>query len=154
MPNKKQDYSYKRQRLYRSKGTAIMETAVGICVLIPVLFLLLDILSLVIGQTINDDLAKSAARAAVQMTTASDGLNAANSYLDSTLYRGGSMLVSQAQITNFNWDDKINNSCSVTTQVTINLPIAVPFGGPKQQVMVAQASEALIAITAKPPGGP
>lgn len=145
-----------KTKLYRHRGTAILETAVGLCVLIPVLMLLMDVISLVVGQTINDDLAKSAARAASLCSTQSAGLSAANGYLDTTPYRAGSTLVSNVIINEgqFVWDtttDPSNPKVTVGTQITVNLPVAVPMGGPASQIMGATASEPILGIAAIPP---
>ncbi len=145
--------------LNRHKGTAIIETTVGLFVLIPVLLLLLDVIALVIGQTINDDLAKNACKAAsvVQSSTPgqppsrNDGLAAANAYLDTTLYRGSGGLVSEVTIpdSQFIWD-ATNAKVAVGTQITVNLPVPVPLGGPSSQVMNAQASLTILSIQVVP----
>ncbi len=144
----------KNKKSHRYQGTAIIETAVGLCVLVPILLLLFDVISLLLGQTINDDLAKSAARAASQCSTQSDGLSAATNYIIGTQYTGSTGLVANAILveSQFNWDS-INGIVTVVTQVTVNLPIPVPLGGPSSQVMKAEASEPILGLPPVPSGG-
>ena len=157
-------YPFNLKLKSRYKGTAIMETAVGLLVLVPVFLLLLDVIALVIGQTINDDLAKSACKAASvvlsstpgQPPSQSDGLAAANAYLDTTIYRGSGGLVSEVTIpdSQFIWDTTSNPSyptVTVGTQIVVNLPVPVPLGGPKSQVMNAQSSLEILTISPTTP---
>lgn len=52
----------------RGKGQSIIETAVGIIFMIPIVLFLFDVAVLVMGNTANDNLAKSACRAAASAT--------------------------------------------------------------------------------------
>ncbi len=133
------------------KGSAITETAVGALVLMPIFLILVDLIGLVVGQTINDDIAKNAARYAAQGTDSGSASQLADNYIAGSNYAGGTGLVTLAQITGFNWN---TTQVQVITQVTINLPIAVPFLNIKQQTMQSQATEPSIGVAATPPNGP
>lgn len=138
---------YKKISSRHSKGSAIVETTAGMFVLLPVFLILLDVIALVIGQTINDDIAKKAARYAAQASTASAGRTLADNYMDTISYTGNSGLVTHAQIIGFNWS---NTQIQVITQVKINLPVGVPLGGPLSQLMQSQAIEPTVGVPATP----
>ncbi|MBY0356680.1 MAG: hypothetical protein K2W82_01655 [Candidatus Obscuribacterales bacterium] len=57
----------------RNKGQSIIETVVGIIVLVPIVLFLFDVAVLVLANTANDNLAKSCARAAAGATNAATG---------------------------------------------------------------------------------
>jgi Flp pilus assembly protein TadG len=132
------------------KGSALIETLAGLFILLPVFFLLVDVIALVIAQSVNDDLAKQAARYAVQvpaqyntngtintsaMQTAAT--NAATNYIDQQLgYVGSTGLICQATLVSCNFDPV--NGAQVVTQIRCNLPIPVPFGGPSYTDFKAQ----------------
>jgi hypothetical protein len=132
------------------KGSAITETAVGLFVLMPIFLILVDIIALVIGQTINDDIAKNAARYAAQGSNATSAQTLAETYMSGCAYTGPSGLVTGAHIVGIvNWT---NSTTKVITEVTINLPIAVPLLNIKQQVMQSQFTETSIGVPATVPG--
>ena len=57
----------------RKKGSSIVETAVGLIFVIPIVLLLVDSISLVIAHTANDALCKQCARAAAECNDAASG---------------------------------------------------------------------------------
>jgi hypothetical protein len=143
-------YFYSRKKCARNKGSAIIETAVGLFILVPIFLILLDIIALVVGQTINDDIAKKAARRASEQSDAILARQAADDYMNTIAYTGPTGLVCGARISGFDWNtDRVR----VVTEVTINLPVAVPFGGPASQIMQTQMTEATVGVTATPPVG-
>ena len=135
---------YVQKRTGRYKGSAIIETITGLLVLMPIFLILIDIIALVIGQTINEDIAKKAARYASQGSDQPSAATYANNYMSSLSYSGPTGLVNNARIIEFNWS---SSQVRVITQVTINLPVAVPFGGPSSQVMQAQFTEATVGVS-------
>jgi len=146
-------FSNKRTKSYRYGGTAIVETVVGLFVLVPVFLLLMDIVSLVVAQTINDDIAKCAARAASQCSQENDsggiigGKTTATNYINGTGYTGSNGLVTRATMSYWNWNTTTwPGTITVSTTVTVKLPIPVPLGGPATQDMSATASEALLNV--------
>ncbi len=131
-------------------GSAITEAAVGAFVLMPIFLILVDLVGLVIGQTINDEIAKNAARYAAQGTDATSAATLANNYMATCPYIGnGKSIVTAAQINAINWNA---SQVQVITQVTIDLPIKVPLLNIRQQNMQSQATEPSIGVPAVPPG--
>lgn len=136
-------YFYNKKKCARNKGSAIIETAAGLFILVPIFLILMDVIALVIGQTINDDIAKKAARRACEAGDSVAARRAADDYMNTITYTGPTGLVCGARISGFDWR---NERVTVTTEVTINLPVAVPFGGPKSQVMQTQMTEATLGV--------
>jgi len=134
----------------KNRGSAIIETAVGLFVLLPVFLILLDVIALVIGQTVNDDLAKKAARYAAEEPTQALALAKAQNFVAGTAYAAPTGLVCSARVVDgsFSWN---TTQVRVVTEVTINLPVPVPLGGPKSQIMQTQATEPTIGVAATPP---
>lgn len=132
-----------RQTARRATGTAIMETLIGLFVLLPVFLLLLDVIALVIAQSVNDDLAKQGARLEANLSANDNGV-AAQNYVGGTPYAGTAGLVTHATVdmSKYNWTDK--TSVTVVTQVRCNLPVPVPLGGPSYQMFEAQATSAIL----------
>jgi Flp pilus assembly protein TadG len=143
----RQSSSFKKSgKFVRKNGSAIVETAVGLFVLLPVFLILIDLLALVIGQTINDDIAKKAARYAAEGSTQVTAQAYADNYMSSISYTGPTGLVSNAHIIgSVQWN---TNQTRVVTEVTINLPIAVPFGGPTYQIMQTQSTYPTTGVSA------
>lgn len=131
-------------------GSAITETAVGALVLMPIFLILVDLIALVVGQTINDDIAKNAARYAAQGSDSNSANTLAQNYINSTPYQGGAgFLVTSAQIISFNWTPV---ETKVVTEITIKLPIGVPLLNIRDQNMQSQATFPSIGVSAPPPG--
>jgi len=154
----KQSTKLKRLKLGKD-GSAIVETLAGILILIPVFFLLIDIIALVIAQSIDDDIAKQAARYAAQAPAVynSDGtvdkssmqtaaLTAAKTYLEQNCsnYTGASGIVCNAEIVSCTFDPV--NGIQIITQIRCDLPVAIPFGGPSSTIFRAQFTEAPVDI--------
>ena len=146
-------------RTKNRRGGALAETAAGLFILLPVFLLLVDVISLVIAQSINDDLAKQSARAAsltgmsyLPGTTTPDpktmqnNANAAvQQYLSETQYINNT----QGLVCDVNWTCTFNattGQVQVITTIRCNLPIPVPFGGPSYTVFQAQAVEPITGI--------
>lgn len=112
----------------KRKGSAIFETCVGISLLLPVFFLLVDIIAMVLSQSINDDLAKQAAYYEGSQTAndAASSPNAADTYINGTPYANTTNgWIRNAQVIKVNWAAD-NSNVQVITQVTCYLPIAMP----------------------------
>lgn len=166
----RQRKTIKRQACATSTtGSAIAETVAGLLILLPVFMLLLDVMSLVIAQSVNDDLAKQAARFAGQQqlvtTTNSSGAvvpdtttmtnqayTLANNYVSNTPYAtAASGIITNASIVNNTVNFNITTGqVQVITQIQCNLPIAVPFGGPSFTIFQAQATAPIVGIQPSP----
>ncbi len=68
--------SLRSRKTKRSLGSGIIETAVGLILVIPVLLGLIDVAALVLAQTANDALAKQCARAAAEQSAPNGDPNA------------------------------------------------------------------------------
>src|ERR1700684_3663272 len=64
----------------KKRGSGIIETAAGLILVIPVLFVLIDIAALIVAQTANDQLAKECARAAAEQPVGMGQANANTAY--------------------------------------------------------------------------
>jgi len=128
-------------------GQAIIETLVGLVVLVPLCLFLLDVGCLVLGQSANDGLAKHAARAAANKTNAVDAQTAAQAVVDA-FGTSGIIIAKSLVAGNFNFDP-VAGQVTVQTQVTVILPIVIPFL-PGSVQFQAQQTEPVVAL---PPTG-
>ncbi len=120
-------------------GASLIEAAAGIIILIPLFLVLIDVIAVVVAQTQNDALAKHAARAAAQAATLESQWLAAQSVVNAT---SSTSLCSNPTLKQCQQNSI--GAVTVTTEVTCNLPVPVPFGGPAQQVFVANAVEPIV----------
>ncbi|MFN8656102.1 MAG: hypothetical protein U0105_07165 [Candidatus Obscuribacterales bacterium] len=129
------------------RGQSIVETVVGIIFLIPIVLFLLDVSVLVMAQTANDNLAKSAARAAASATpgpgqtgTSSAGQAAAQRVLNN--FATSSIITSKTMPT-FDYDMSTGN-VTVGTQIVVRPPVVFP--GFSQFNFNARATEPIVSI--------
>jgi Flp pilus assembly protein TadG len=116
----------------RRRGQSIIETVVGIIFLIPLVLFLLDVSVLVMAQTANDNLAKSAARAAASATNGPGGLG------NSTVARAAadrvlndfalSSIITTKRIppNGFLYDTSSPGNVIVETRIDVRPPVAFP----------------------------
>ncbi len=124
------------------RGSGIIETAAGLCIVIPVLFCLIDIAAVIVAQTANDQLSKECARAAAEQAVGA-GQSSANTAYANFANSGlvvkdpGGPIVTYGGIAP-------NDTVTATTNITCKLPIPVPFGGPATQKFTAFATEPVV----------
>ena len=146
---------------------SIIETVVGIIFLIPIVLFLFDVAVLVLSNTANDNLAKSAARAAASATDASGKGNGddankaavaiADNFATSPIIQksGGSF------VTGFEWNGGSGNASvksgeaitptpgdgqvAVITTMKVVLPVPFPFL-PSSTDFKAKAVEPIVSI--------
>lgn len=114
----------------RRRGQSIIETVVGIIFLIPLVLFLLDVSVLVMAQTANDNLAKSAARAAASATNGPGGLGnqgvgraaADRVVADFAL----SSIITSKQIGDFQYDTSSPGNVIVETRIDVRPPVTFP----------------------------
>jgi Flp pilus assembly protein TadG len=168
-PNSRNKQNKKLSR--QVKGSAMLETLAGLMVLVPIVLLLVDVVALVVAQSINDDLAKQAARYAAQQTliTQNDGITPntsamqtaaqtlATQYLSSTCWASAtSGLVYPGNngdpfLQNFACNFNSNPpTVQVTTQIQCNLPVQLPFIGTLSTSFQAQATEPIVGLQPVP----
>lgn len=158
----KDGYSRKRS------GQSIIETVVGIIIIIPIVVLLLDVALLVLANSANDNLAKSCARAAASATNGAGtgngnqalqaAQNIANNFQQSLIIQrvGGNF------VTGFCWNPdapgfaKVNSGnlqgpdpapgqVAVLTTMRVSVPIPLP-GTPNQWNFRARAVEPIVSL--------
>ena len=152
----------------RPRGQSIIETVVGIIFLIPIVLFLFDVAVLVLCSSANDNLAKSAARAAASATDAvtNNGTNAAarvaaiqicNNFQTSTLIQPASAgILGGKFMTGYFWNgpgggvEGTNANCAagqvcVVTTMRVNVP--VPFGPFTGSDFRARAVEPIVSIS-------
>lgn len=123
------------------KGSGFIETVVGAIFLIPICFCLLDLMVLVIANSINDSAVKNAARAAASQ---SSGVDAASAAAQSLAAIKPSMLVKSIVLEDFTYDDAGHTTTSVRTRMVVKLPI--PFPGLDELTFKAQDVEPIVGI--------
>lgn len=153
----------------RSVGQSIIETVVGIIFLVPIVLFLFDVAVLVLSNTANDNLAKSAARAAASATDASGkgtgdkGFDAAKSiaanFSPSAIINpvGGGK---SSFVTGFEWNGggsngNVKNGEAITPSpsegqvaviTTMEVTLPVPFPGWSKIEFKAKAVEPIVSI--------
>lgn len=148
----------KRKRFRGKRGSSIVETAVGLLLLIPVALFLVDLVSIVLVQTANDQLAKQAARAAAETPDPGDGTaqgkaqGAAQQIVDAFPV---SRLITNPQLLKCDYTNTANTSqVAVRTQVTCVLPVPLPFNAALSRFnFVAEATEPIVAVLSPDDGG-
>lgn len=131
----------------KQRAQSIIETVVGIIFLIPLVLFLLDVSVLVMAQTANDNLAKSAARAAAsatagpgQLGNAGVGIAAAQRVVNEF---ATSSIITQKQMTNPDYNLGTGN-VTIGTQITVVPPVTFP--GFSSFQFRAQATEPIVAL--------
>jgi Flp pilus assembly protein TadG len=150
--------SAKRIKRSRLRGSSLIESAAGLLVLVPVVLFLFDLVSLVLVQTANDQLAKHAARAAAETpdpNPADPASYAAAQSAASTAAQNivntfaASRLASNPTLITCTYTDNRVAGVSqvyVKTGLTCTLPIPVPFVGTSGIDFVAEATEPIVAV--------
>ena len=70
---------YRRRRgQKKSRGASLVEVVAGLFIIIPLFLCIIDLSAIVVGQIVNDALAKRAARAAAQKKNSGDANTAAS----------------------------------------------------------------------------
>ncbi|MBX3076321.1 hypothetical protein KF913_20585 [Candidatus Obscuribacterales bacterium] len=123
-------------------GGALIETVVGLFILIPVVLFLVDVVAMVLAQMSHDALAKDCARAAAEV--------------DETRFPGKTQTDINGVIARFNnpllhvdsnsWSNPSPGVVRVETRSTFTFPVYIPFVGAASQQFVAEASEPLVGV--------
>ncbi|HEY9713691.1 MAG TPA: hypothetical protein V6C72_09485, partial [Chroococcales cyanobacterium] len=107
----------------RKRGSALVETAVGLILLIPVALFLVDVGAMVIVQTENDRLCKACARAAASGSDSGTAMNNAQQVWQAEQNKS---FIQKVAITMPNWS---TDTVEVHTQLRCLLPVPVPLMG-------------------------
>lgn len=124
----------------KTKGVGLIESIVMAIVLIPVTLFFLDLIVLVLANSINDSACKNAARvAANQRIFQPDAINAAEKVVNS--YSKNSIIRS-LKILTMDYDEAGHTNVAVTTQIKVHMPI--PFPGYSDFTFVAKDVEPIL----------
>jgi len=123
----------------RAKGVGLVETIVIAIVLIPVTLFFLDLIVLVLANSINDGACKNATRVAANQATGPDALAAAKGAIEAVK---SNSIVKSVRIVTLDYDELNHTTCSVETEVVVRLP--VPFPGYSQFKFVARDVEPIL----------
>lgn len=146
----------------KTTGGALIETIVGLFVLIPVVLFLIDVVALVLAQMAHDGLAKDCARAAAEVRAR----RPTGSMADEVVQPSDVQAAIDGVISRFNNPVLVVNSNSwsnpggdlglvrVQTTSTFTFPVAIPFAGNSSQVFVAEAIEPTVGLSERIKYGP
>jgi len=137
------------RRRKQLNGQALIEMVAGSVVLIPITLALVDLAMLAIGGNVCAELAKQAARAAANTSSASDAAAAVelvgSKFPESRTFNNLSLTVTR-------YDNSADGVTTVVCSVTVLLPVAVPMlnVGPLIPISI-QASQPIVGIAPPPP---
>jgi hypothetical protein len=127
-----------------TSGASLAEASAGIILIIPLLFILLDVTTLVLAQTQNDAIAKHSARAAAAMATRASRQTTAGIVVSN--YQGNA--ISTAPTLQSYIENPPGQNVTVVTRIVCHLPVPVPFGGPSEQSFSATGTEPIVGLLA------
>lgn len=131
-----------KNALRRRKGQSLVEVLVGSFVLIPIALFGIDLSAVVLANTANDSLAKSAARAAANQGNQRDALAAARQCVLN--FQTSPVIVDVRMDGDMTYDER--NLVVVKTIMTVKMPVAV--AGMETIKFEAQAVEPVVAAPA------
>lgn len=133
-------------RRRKSRGTSIVESALAAILLVPIALGILDLIVIVVANSMNDTACKNAARAAANQSEGSLAFNAAKKSLESSK---ASSIVKSIAFEIFDWQG-LDGNVTCSTKMVVRLPI--PFPGMQEISFVAKDVEAVVG--AKNPNAP
>ncbi len=133
-------------RRRKSKGTSIVESALAAILLVPIALAILDLIVIVVANSMNDTACKNAARAAANQSEGAQAFNAAKKSLESSK---ASTIVKSIVFEIFDWQG-LDGNVTCSTKMVVRLP--VPFPGMQEISFVAKDVEAVVG--AKNPNAP
>jgi len=127
-----------RQKIRTTKGSGLAEAAVAAIVLIPLALGMLDIIFIVLANSINDTACKNAARAAANET---NGTLAKDAALKSLSSFQTSAIIPSLQLVSLDIPPTAD-SVACKTKILVILPVPVP--GCSQITFMANAVEPIV----------
>ena len=133
----------------RKNGASMVEVIVGLFIIIPMFLCIIDLSAIVVGQIVNDAMAKRAARAAAHQDNAGAAQTAAQSVVAAYEPNG---IVTSIAVENIEFDQGKSGKVSVETKTIINIPAPIPIVSIFQngRAMHAKATEPIVMLTANP----
>jgi Flp pilus assembly protein TadG len=123
-----------------NKGTSIIEVLVGAMFLIPIALFSVDLAAIVLSNSVNDHLAKDAARAAANQQSQAFAQQAAQKTVSGVAKSG---IIYDIQLTDVSFNQ---DQVSVKTAIDVRLPVQFP--GFATTHFVAQAVEPVVGTPA------
>lgn len=110
------------RRRRRSKGQSLVETLVGLAVMIPLALFAFDIVALISASHLNDEWAETAAKAAARQN---DALSARETAEKAVLQVPLSQVVRSIQVSEVKFDP-VEGHVAVTTLMKVKVPVSFP----------------------------
>jgi hypothetical protein len=128
------------------RGQSFIEAVCAAFIIIPIALCLLDLIVLVVANSMNDTAAKNAARAAANQPDGPSALAAAQKSLNSF---HGSAIVNSIIIADLSYPDPNNSGAvSCVTQMQVHMPM--PFPGFADITFKAEDVEPIVGAKVKP----
>jgi len=128
-------------RLTRTRaGEAIASVAVGSALIITLAFFVLDLIFVVLANSVNDTLARNAARAAANQQDAASASDAASKVVEDFHTSNMIPLVTVSQL-----DYATNQEVTVITSMNVKVPAGLP-GLPAYVTFQAKDTEAIVGV--------
>ena len=133
----------------RKSGASLIEVMAGLFLIIPLFICIIDLSAIIVGQIVNDGLAKRSARAAAQKSTQGDAQTAATNVINAYQING---IVTSATLHQLDFNASGNGNVVVETRVQINVPAPIPIVPLFQngRFMHAKATEPIVMLPAGP----
>lgn len=133
----------------RKRGASLVEVTVGLFIIIPMFLAIIDLSAIVVGQIVNDAMAKRAARAAAHQENAGAATTAAQNVVSAYLPNG---IVTSIAIEKVEFDKDKSGKVVVETKTIINIPAPIQIVSIFQngRAMHARATEPIVMLTANP----
>jgi len=133
----------------RKRGASLVEVTVGLFIIIPMFLAIIDLSAIVVGQIVNDAMAKRAARAAAHQENAGAATTAAQNVVSAYLPNG---IVTSIAIEKVDFDKDKSGKVVVETKTIINIPAPIQIVSIFQngRAMHARATEPIVMLTANP----
>lgn len=128
------------------RGQVFIEVLCGMFVLIPIALAALDLMVLVLGNSANDSLAKSCARAAANEQSEANAQAAAEQAVS---HFPSSPLIEKVVLDTSKLTYNQKENVTVETVITVRMPVAFPGMEPKIDFR-ARATEPVVGVTAAP----
>ncbi len=129
----------------RRRGSSLVETVCGCIILVIVALFLIDVAAVVVCQTQNDALAKHCARACASQPDQVKAQAAMNDVTTAFVAQNGGSKICIFNSATIKAYDPLGAAVIVTTLVTCNFPVPIPFG-PAYMQFTTDATEPIVAI--------
>lgn len=128
------------------RGQSFIEAVCAAFIIIPLALCLLDLIVLVVANSMNDTAAKNAARAAANQPDGNSALAAAQKSLSSFKK---SAIITDVILQGLDYPDP-NNAGAVSCKVKISVHMPMPFPGFSDIAFTAQAVEPIVGAKVNP----